>query len=68
MEWIERIFHVSPDGGSGSLELSIAVGVVVAIAMVLACVIKVLPAVRRLFQKLSGSNRHAGPSLERFDG
>jgi hypothetical protein len=68
MDWIERIFHVSPDGGSGSLELTIAVGVVVAITMVLACVIKVLPAARRLFQRPSRSNRHAGPSLDRFDG
>jgi hypothetical protein len=68
MDWIERIFHVSPDGGSGSLELTIAVGVAVAIAMVLACVLKVLPAARRLFQRLSWSNRHAGRSLDRFDG
>ena len=68
MDWIERIFHVSPDGGRGSLELSIAVGVLVAIAMVSAYVIRVLPAARGLFQRLSRSNRHAGPSLDRFDG
>ncbi len=68
MDWVERVFHVSPDGGSGSLELGIAVGVVVAIAMVLACVIRLLPAMRRLFQRLSRSDRHAGPSLDRFNG
>ena len=23
MDWIERLFHVSPDGGNGSLELAL---------------------------------------------
>jgi hypothetical protein len=31
MDWIERVLHVSPDGGSGATELIyLAVGVVVA--------------------------------------
>ena len=28
MDWIERLFHISPDGGNGSLELAIFIAVV----------------------------------------
>jgi heme/copper-type cytochrome/quinol oxidase subunit 4 len=31
MDWIEEIFHVSPDGGNGALELLFAVAPVAAI-------------------------------------
>jgi hypothetical protein len=30
MDWIERIFHVSPDGGSGLTEAAISVGAALA--------------------------------------
>jgi hypothetical protein len=33
LDWIERLFHVSPDGGSGSLEISIIAGAAVALAL-----------------------------------
>jgi hypothetical protein len=36
-DWIERIFHVEPDGGSGALEwLIVAVLLVVSIALIVA--------------------------------
>lgn len=31
MDWIERIFGIDPDGGNGTLELLIAVALIVAI-------------------------------------
>jgi hypothetical protein len=46
MDWIERIFHVSPDGGSGSFELGIVIGVLVAVGMLLAAVGKLGPRLR----------------------
>jgi hypothetical protein len=36
-DWIERVFHVEPDGGSGALEwLIVAVLLVVSIALIVA--------------------------------
>ena len=29
MDFIERIFHIAPDGGSGTLELAIVLGLIV---------------------------------------
>lgn len=28
MDWIERVFHLHPDGGSGATETAVAVGLV----------------------------------------
>ncbi len=36
MDWIERVLHVSPDGGSGATELLHAGGVLVVLAAVAA--------------------------------
>ncbi len=37
MEFIERVFHISPDGGSGSLELALLlVPVIVVVIFLLA--------------------------------
>jgi hypothetical protein len=37
MEFIERIFHISPDGGSGALELALfLIPVIVAVVFLLA--------------------------------
>ena len=33
MDWMERIFHVDPDGGNGLFELAILVFLVVAVTM-----------------------------------
>ena len=49
MDWIERLFHVAPDGGTGSLEVGIVAGVVVALAMMIAGAIKLTSAVRGWF-------------------
>jgi hypothetical protein len=37
MDWIERIFHVSPDAWSGSLELLFIVGPIAALLLSLVC-------------------------------
>ena len=47
MDWIERLFHIAPDGGSGSLEIGIFAGAAVALAMMIAAAIKLGPAVKR---------------------
>jgi hypothetical protein len=38
MDFIERMFGLSPDGGNGALELQILIAAVVAVAAVLATV------------------------------
>lgn len=56
MDWIERVFHLSPDGGSGSLEVGIIAGAAVALALVIASAIK-LGAVAKRWFALSTSPR-----------
>ena len=69
MDWIERIFHISPDGGSGSLEVGLAIGAAaVAIALGLAGVLKLLPSARRWSEGPLGRRRHTSSTLDRFDG
>ena len=58
MDWIERLFHISPDGGNGSLELGIFVGAAVAVAMALAGVLKVSPRARKWSASLLRRDRH----------
>ena len=41
MDWIERVFHVAPDGGNGSLEVAVVAGAAVALALVIASAITV---------------------------
>lgn len=60
MDWIERLFHVSPDGGNGSLEVGIVAGVAVALAMMIAGAMKVGPRLKRWFKSDSAA-------LPRFD-
>jgi hypothetical protein len=36
MDWVERLLHVSPDGGNGMLEVAVAAGAAVAGAMIAA--------------------------------
>jgi len=57
MDWIERLFHVSPDGGNGSFELGIALGVLVALAMIAAGAVKVGPRLQRWGKEASGWRR-----------
>jgi hypothetical protein len=41
MDWIERVLHISPDGGSGATELVyLAVGVCVVVAVVAARLVR----------------------------
>ncbi len=49
MDWIERLFHIAPDGGNGSLEIGIVAGIVVALAMMIAGAIKLGPRVKAWF-------------------
>ena len=69
MDWIERLFHFAPDGGSGSLEVGITAGAAVALAMVIISAIKLTPVVRRWSSFLASQPRQTAPSpLTRFDG
>lgn len=61
MDWIERLFHIAPDGGSGSLEVGIVAGVAVALAMMIAGAIKVRLVLKRRFKSRS-------EALSRLDG
>lgn len=69
MDWIERLFHISPDGGSGSLELGIFVAAAAAIAMVLVGALKkYIPGARGWPRGLLGRNqRTPSSSLDRSD-
>ena len=60
MDWIEGLFHVSPDGNNGSLELGIMVGALIGLVMFLAAMAKVIPTVRRWFRH---ANLHRSDTL-----
>jgi len=47
MDWIERLLHVAPDGGNGSVEIGIAAGAAIALAMVVAGALKLGAWLRR---------------------
>ncbi len=47
MDWFEQIFHISPDGGNGSLEIGVIAGAAVALAMAIAGALKLGTLVRR---------------------
>lgn len=65
MDWIERILHVRPDGGNGTLELGLVIGATVAVLMVLAGVITR----RRRLHAGQARFRGTGPTfLDRFGG
>jgi hypothetical protein len=49
MDWIEKLFGVSPDGGDGSAELMILAAVVIVLAGLLAARV---PAVRAYVRQL----------------
>ena len=53
MDFIERIFGLSPDGGDGTVELMIVIGIVV----VCVCVVASVPAARRRLLALVGMER-----------
>ena len=53
MDFIERIFHISPDGGSGATE-ALYIGVVVVIALGIACRRKLTGLIRRRSARESG--------------
>ena len=55
MDWIEKLFGVSPDGGDGSAEIMILAAVVIVLAGILAAR---MPAVRTYVRHLFG----AGPT------
>jgi hypothetical protein len=69
MDWIERLLHLSPDGGSGSLEVGIVAGAAVALALMIASAIKLRGTVKYWFARLASQLRESEPTpLTRFDG
>jgi hypothetical protein len=62
MDWIERLFHVAPDGGNGSLEVGIIAGAAVALALVIASAIKLRAAVTHWFARVAPRPRREGPA------
>jgi hypothetical protein len=59
MDWIEKVFHLAPDGGSGSLEVSIVAGAAVALALVIASAIKLGPAVKHWVTLFTSQRRRS---------
>ncbi|HEX9247367.1 MAG TPA: hypothetical protein VGA35_14475 [bacterium] len=69
MDWIEKLLHITPDGGNGSLEVGIVAGAAVALAMVITGTIKVRPVVKHWFILVRSRVRESeSTSLTRFDG
>lgn len=66
MDWIERLLHISPDGGNGSLELGLLMGAAVAAAMALAGIRKAFPRARAWFAGARTRNERRASALERF--
>jgi hypothetical protein len=62
MDWIERLFHVAPDGGSGSVEVGIVAGVAIAAAMAVAGALKLGAKLRRRVAAQQLRPRSAQPS------
>ena len=54
MDFIEKIFGISPDGGSGSLELLYAASVVVAAALAMHTLYRRRSLKKSLFRKWNG--------------
>lgn len=67
MDWIERLFHVAPDGGNGSLEIGIVAGAAVALALMIASAIKLVSAVKRWFGRLASPRDSELTPLTRAD-
>ncbi len=61
MDWIERLFHVAPDGGSGSLEVGIVAGAAVGLVLMIASAIKLSAAVKHWFARLASPPRESEP-------
>ncbi|HLW48555.1 MAG TPA: hypothetical protein VKW09_12390 [bacterium] len=61
MDWIERLLHVSPDGGNGSLEVGIVAGAAVALAMILAGALKLRLWMQRRLAAGASAARDAQP-------
>ena len=69
MDWIEKLIHIAPDGGNGSLEAGVVAGAAVALAMVIAGAMKVGPVVKHRFIVVKSQARESeSSSLTRFDG
>jgi hypothetical protein len=62
MDWIERLLHVAPDGGNGSVEIGIVAGVAIAAAMVVAGALKLGARLRRRVAARQSRPRSAQPS------
>lgn len=62
MDWIEKLFHLSPDGGSGSLEVGIVAGAAVALALMIASGIKIRAAVKHWLGLLTSQPRESEPT------
>jgi hypothetical protein len=67
MDWIERLLHVAPDGGNGSLEVGIVAGAAVALALIIASAIKLRPAVKHWFGPLASPRDPKLTPLTRAD-
>ena len=67
MDWIERLFHVAPDGWNGSLEVGIVAGAAVALALIIASAIKLRSAVKRWLSPLPSTRDRKLTPLTRAD-
>ena len=59
MDWIERLFHVAPDGGNGSLEVGIVAGAAVALVLMIASAIKLSTVVKHWVARLASPPRES---------
>lgn len=59
IDWIERIFHVNPDGGNGSVEMLIGAGILVALLVIVGWRLHVSRLLRRRWRALRRSGSDA---------
>ena len=64
MDWIERLFRLSPDGGRGTLEAGIATGAAAAAVMIAVSALGAARLATKWLRAMRGAREVARPPVE----